>query len=169
MIYYDCTVTLAGDAYSRRTHDSARLVRAAVDVFARMLAAHGDSFREPVPVPPGSAPVWLGWDAPEPGTAGLATFFAAGEVAVTSSVLLSGYDPAADRKAAVYLQALIRRCHPEQVEPGYDLMAIRERPVIVSVPLPWADPETMALVADMETCLAAAYFESVASESDDAE
>lgn len=34
-----------------------------------------------------------------------------------------------------------------------------DRPVIVSIPWPSADADALMLVADMETCLAAAYFD----------
>jgi hypothetical protein len=49
------------------------------------------------------------------------------------------------------------------VEPAFDMVAIAERPVLVTVPLP-LPPQPhpdIGIIADAETCLAAAYFLAV--------
>ena len=51
MIFHDCTITLVGNRHSTRTHDSADLTPAAVEVFRSMFEQHGDHFRRPLPVP----------------------------------------------------------------------------------------------------------------------
>lgn len=159
MIYHDLTVTLLGDRTSRRKHDSRRLVRGAVEVFRDLLDRHGDGFREPIPVA-GLESIDLQWTSEPPHTAAVATFWS-GAVPVTTSALVSGRELAADKAALRGVQSLVVSLLPPGIEPGFDLLTTRERPAIVSVPLPFADPATMGLVADMETCLAAAFFESL--------
>lgn len=159
MIYHDVTIAAMGERRSHRTHDTARLAPEAVEVFAGMLARHGPAFFEPIPIP-AFAHLSLRWTAALPGVA-LATF-GRGDHPYTTSVLLAGTNPADEPAALRTVQGLVndllRQLAPAGTEPGYDLAGVRERPVIASVVLPSAVPgDDLQLIADMETCLAAAY------------
>jgi hypothetical protein len=50
-------------------------------------------------------------------------------------------------------------CRAVALEPCREWQAVEGYPVIFSLPWPTEDRESMELVADMETCLAAAFFE----------
>jgi hypothetical protein len=156
MIFYDYTL-VAGSQVSRRTQDSAQLLPAAVDFFGDMLLRHGDAFRQPVPGLPGYE---LEWTCQGAGAA-MVTFWH-GQVPVTTSALLARIDPAADRLVALELHQLVLRCHGDSpLEPGFDVLAIAERPVLLTLILPSslaAGREAIAMIADMKTCLAAAFF-----------
>jgi hypothetical protein len=57
-------------------------------------------------------------------------------------VLLAGTDAAADREAAQALQDMVLRLHDDSsMEPDFDALAINERPVILTMPLPSARSE----------------------------
>lgn len=167
MIYHDVTVTLRGQKLSRRTHESDRLVKAAVEVFRDMLGRHGPAFREPIPHA-AFAHVQLQWTSEEAclGCA-LATFWrGAGKGGLlTTSALVSGRDPAADKAVLQHLQStLCQILRRSGVEPAIDLLSLGERPLIASIPFPQSSAKAMgdlAVVADMETCLAAAFFLSL--------
>lgn len=62
------------------------------------------------------------------------------------------------------MQNLVLRLHRSSpVEAGFDALAITERPAILTLILPSAaaaGPSAIGMIADMETCLAAAYFSS---------
>jgi hypothetical protein len=155
--FHDFTISSDGRSRSTRVHDSERLEPLAVAVFRRMLERGGDVFREDVPVPvPG---VQLHWTSEHP-SAALATFWHGG-VPVTTSALLRGIDPEADSVTVGLLQAMIEDlCGQCGITAKAALLVINERPVIASyiIPNPRVDREVLGLVADMETCLAAAFF-----------
>jgi hypothetical protein len=155
MVFHDSTITLVGNRYSTRTHDSADLAPAAVEVFRSMFDQHGDHFRVGLPVA-GREWLELALDSEADGAA-LATFWR-GEVPITISALVAGLDGNADREVLRGLQSLILQLtRPHGVEPTFDLLGIDLRPLIVSVPIA-PDREALTIVADAETCLAAAWF-----------
>lgn len=167
MRFADYTITAVGEVRSRRRQYSERLEPRALQFFRDLL--HGrDGFCEPVPLPE-LAHIELRWTAPIRGVA-LATCIARGELA-TTSILLSGD---AGRAEELRVLAMVQRelitsiVHPLGVEPAFDALSIEERPVIAS--LVWPNPalgrspsahEDLALIADMETCLGAAWFEEL--------
>lgn len=162
MIFHDVTLR-AGRVLSAREHDSRALLGEAVAVFRGMLSGHvpGD-FRRQVAFQ-GCHYITLAWTCEEAcPTVAFASFYAGGQC-YTSSILLSGQAPHHERQIMDLFQDMIDdvfACLPEG--PGRDLEGIRHRPLIASVPFPAPIDEdgarTMALIADMETCLAAAFF-----------
>lgn len=168
MIFHDFTVT-AGRERSHRIHDSVTLERHAVVVFARMLAQHGDDFREPVEQD-GFELYQLQWTSARPGAA-IATFWHRG-VPITTSALVSGLDPSADLEVvrSTHTLAVQMAQVSADAQPGQDLLCITERPAILSVILPsavLAGSEAIAMIADMETCLMAAFLESLEDRTSD--
>lgn len=163
MRFHDYTL-IAGGKFSRRVQDSSAIARAAVEVFRDMLERFGDSFHEPIPVVQGYSLMF----SSEGEGAAFATFFS-GQTPVTTSALLSGRDSQAEGRAVEEFQRLVVQLfRGTELEPAWDLAGIEERPVIVSLILPSAGSvsrEAVGMIADMETCLAASYFEAV--ESDD--
>ncbi|MEI8371848.1 MAG: hypothetical protein WCJ35_03330 [Planctomycetota bacterium] len=89
MIFHDATVTLVGNRFSTRTHDSYDLAPPAVEVFHAMLKQHGDHFRQPMPVA-GMEWLELALDSEDEGAA-MATFWR-GDVPITTSGLVSGIE-----------------------------------------------------------------------------
>jgi hypothetical protein len=157
MIFHDLTLSADGTVRSRRTHDTDKLVPDAVSVFGLMLLTHGRSFKAPIPHDD-FAHIVLSFTQEDDGAA-LATFFVSGELA-TTSVLMTGKNERGGEKALLLLQqALSRAMRRGGVEAGFELVAIPERPVIVTIP--WPNPAVrqadMMFVADMETCLMAAW------------
>jgi hypothetical protein len=170
--FHGYTITPAGKLFSYRVHESGQLVRAAVAVFSRMLAP-GEEFRTRVPSP-GTAVIDLQWTARS--GAALATFYA-NDVPISTSLLLSGGDTEREHVALAAFQQLIEEfCERVALEPARDAEEVTDRPVILSVPWPSSplsvsrateDHESMELVSDMKTCLAAAFFEQMAGQVGD--
>jgi hypothetical protein len=130
-------------------------VVAAVELFRGMLVrSHG--FKARVPRTTGYE---LSWNSS--GLAAIATFWYR-LIPVTTSVLLAGGGPTAEEEVIREFQGLVIRIHRDTpVEPAWDLAGIVERPMIASLILPSAyaaGQEAVGMIADMETCLAAAYF-----------
>jgi hypothetical protein len=157
VLFHDVTLE-AGDLVSRRVHDTGTLAPEAVRVFTKMLRVGGDHFRKTIPVP-GLGRLELSWTSETRGAA-MATFWSGGKHPLTTSALLSGLDPAADAEAAQALQGLaLQLFRGTPIEPGFSLRAIAERPLIASLIVPALEVHPdLAIVADMETCLAAAFF-----------
>jgi hypothetical protein len=157
VIFHDVTISI-GSVYSRRTHDSAALVPGAVEFFRSILDRSGPNFREPLPDRQ-LAHIELQWT--RQGTAAAATFWSRG-APVTTSALAPGLDAGDDETALRAIQELlVLRFHGDSAtEPGFDLLTIAERPLLATVPIPVpsAGSIDLALIADMETCLAAAFF-----------
>lgn len=157
MIFHDFTVLATGDIHSRRKHESKSLVPRAVKIFAEMLASGGDEFHAHMP---GSlSRICVDWkQEPEAATCS----FWSHHIPMTVSALLTGKDAEADREALATIQAfIVAMLKGGPLEPGFAVLAITERPVIITVPLP-VHPRyaaDMGLIADCETCIAAAYFE----------
>ena len=153
--FHAVTIDAARGLRSRRTHDSATLLPAAVEVFRDLVERHGEEFRVPLPVK-GLEHIEL--DLTRAGSAALATFWSRGEP-VTTSALAPGLDADEDRLALEGLQSLILcLCGDSPAEPGFDLLTIPDRPLLATVPIPAAPDPDMATIADAETCLAAAFF-----------
>jgi hypothetical protein len=160
MTFHDITVNATGDIRSRRTHDSTRIEPAAVEVFRHLMGRHGEDFRMWLPVR-GLEHLELGFT--RAGTAARATFWSR-RAPVTTSALVPGLDADDDRQALEGLQALVVRFFGgSSAKPGFDLLAIPERPLLAMVPLP-LPPQPhpdMGIIAHAETCLAAAFFLAV--------
>jgi hypothetical protein len=158
VIFHDVTI-VGGSVYSRRTHDTTALTPAAVAVFRGMLEHHGAVFLAPLPVR-GLERIELAWT--RPGCAALATFWD-GEGPVTISALAPGRDPADDEQVLAALQDLVVRFFGDSpVEPGFELLSLAERPLLATMPIPRpAVAKDLGLIADAETCLAAAFFQEV--------
>jgi hypothetical protein len=162
VIFHDVTLN-AGSVLSTRRQDLARLSPAAVEVFARLLREGGESWSEVLPGP-GLSHLSLAFTSAGPGAA-LATFYRGGAgtstVPLATSALLSGRDAEADTEAAQALQSLALQLYRDTpVEPGFDITAIVERPLLATLVIPGAHlwPRDLGIVGDAETFLAAAYF-----------
>jgi hypothetical protein len=88
-----------------------------------------------------------------------------------TSVLLSDRDREAEWQvisAVAQMETRLPSVPPEHGV-GFDLATIRARPAICTIVLPsslavGADlPDVLGIITDMETCLAAAYFEALAA------
>jgi hypothetical protein len=160
LIFHDVTIDATGSAGPRRTHDSATIRPAAVEVFRDLVERHGEDFRVPLPVE-GLEHIELALT--RAGTTALATFWVGG-APVTTSALLPGINPEDDREVLELLQSLVVLFVGDSpVEPGFDLLSLSDRPLLVRVPFPLPPPPGLGLgmIADAETCLAAAFFLSV--------
>ena len=104
MIFHDATITLVGNRYSTRTHDSADLAAPAVEVLRSMLDQHGNHFRRPLPVEEFS---WLDLALDSDGDGAAVATFWRGKVPITISGMVAGLDGAADREVLRGLQSLI--------------------------------------------------------------
>jgi hypothetical protein len=154
MHFHGITITI-GSVSRRRTHDNASLLPAAVEVFRDLLERHGDDFRVPLPV----RGLELQWT--REGSGALVTFWSR-TIPLTTSALAPGLDAADDRAVLESLQDLVIRFRGDSpAEPGFDLLSIADRPLLATLPIPVPalalSPE-MGVIADAETCLAAAFF-----------
>lgn len=147
MIFHDYTLRADGQILSHREQDTAKIEPVAVEVFRSMLRA-GPSFTAAIPHPQ-FAHIQLIWTAI--GGNAMATFKSRGEL-VTSSVLLSGRDPAGEPMLLQHLDKMLAA-----MGGGPAGLQVTARPLIVSIPWPSGSPD-MGIIADMETCLAAAWF-----------
>jgi hypothetical protein len=165
MRFHDYTI-VHGRIESQRVHESTQLVRAAVAVF-RTLLDHGPGNY----VIPGWDDYRLAWTRERSNA--VATFFYR-QIPITSNLLLSGHDRDAEPSAIsalAGLEATIEAALPGATAGsglGFDLALIRARPALCTIILAssllavGADlPHAMGIIADMETCLAAAFFEGV--------
>ena len=160
LIFHDVTLDAAGNIRSRRTHDGARLLPADVEIFRDLFERHGENFRVPLPVE-GLEHIELALT--RSGTTALATFWVAG-APVTTAAFLPGINPEDDREVLELLQdRVVRFFDDSPVEPGFDVLSLSDRPLLVTVPLPLPIPPglDMGRIADAETCLAVAFFLSV--------
>ena len=120
------------------------------------------NFRSRVPSP-GTAVIELEWTTRD--WVPLATF-SANNVPISTSLLLFGADPEWEREALGAFQQMIEEfCDRMALEPGRDVEGVSDRPAILSVPWPSEDHESVELVAEMETCLAGAFFEEIAGQT----
>ena len=155
LIFHNVTLDAAGNIHSRRTHDSAQLLPADVEIFRDLIEQHGADFCVGLPVK-GREHVEL--SLTRYGTAALAAFWSRGEP-VTTSALAPGLDADADREVLEGLQLFVMRfCGDSPAEPGFDLLTIPDRPLLATVPIPATPSPDIGIIADAETCLAAAFF-----------
>ena len=158
LIFHDVTLDAAGNIRSRRTHDSARLLPADVEIFRDLFERHGEGFRVPLPVE-GLEHIELALT--RCGSTALATFWVR-DVPVTTAALIPGIDPDEDHEILEQLQSLVVRFFDDSpIEPGFDLLALSDRPLLVTVPVPLPPSPDLGTIAEAETCLAAAFFLSV--------
>lgn len=162
MIFYDVTIA-TGSVASRRTHDTASLHAPAIEAIRSIVDRYGDHFRESLPFP-GLGHIELNWT--HQGTAAIATFWSRG-APITTSALAPGLDVDDDETVLRAVQELlVLRWHGDSPEePGFDLLRIADRPLLATVPIPAPSVGSVDLpmIADMETCLAAAFFLEVLS------
>jgi len=92
-------------------------------------------------------------------TAGIATLRQQAQLA-SLGLLASGLNSEADQiTLAAFQQHLVQELRDTGFEPAFDLMQIKERPLVVSIPfLEPADPAEQMIVALADRCFAAAYF-----------
>ncbi len=157
-VFHDVTVTMAGEQLSERIHDSATLVPAAVDVFRSMLE-ESDNFEEQLNVRLNVRELEhlkLKWTDAGHGDA-LATFFAR-DRPLTTSALVHRPENTAALNRMQNLVARFARLHG--IEPASDLLFLTNRPLIATAvfPVDASLAADLSIVADAETCLAAAYF-----------
>jgi hypothetical protein len=98
------------------------------------------------------------WRASSP-TSGIATLRYHRDLA-SVSLLLCGRDPLADRATLEALQhRLTRELHDTGVEPGFDLMHLKDRPVVASLHFRApSEPDGQYLFALADRCLGASFF-----------
>lgn len=173
--FTDVTLDAASGRRSTRTHDAATLVPAAVAVFDDLIVAgrDGDACHVHDVVAPTDVVLRLDGDlrvglaaasfhSPALASRGGVETSAA---PITTSVLLCGADPDEEYRQLASFEAQLHRTARgygvgDDVELGYALTLSRERPLLAT----WIWPvavlarDDLALVADMETCLAAAWF-----------
>jgi hypothetical protein len=142
MTFHDYTISADGGVISHRVWDSAALVAPAVDAFRPFArgALNG-------PVHPDFAHIDL--RVTVIGGAAVATFTANGQIGTFSVLATTPEDQ------AIITDALQRIAH--QFGSAIGELHI-EYPAIVSMPFPGTNEADMGLIADMETCLAAAFF-----------
>lgn len=175
--FTDITLDAASGRRSTRTHDSAGLVADAVAVFTRLLARgrDGDGCHVRDTVPP--TPVTLRLDGDVPAGIAAASFHSPQtasrtgvdvDAPLTTSVLLAGVDPDREHAELGAFEVALHRIARSyglgrDVELGYALTLSHERPLLATWvwPVAFTDQENLKLVADMETCLAAAWFQYV--------
>lgn len=155
MYIHDYTVSRLGEILSTRVHDTTRLLPAAVDVFRGLLARGGSSFDEPIPRYPD---LRLRWTQPAERTA-IATFWS-GDVPLTTSALLGGIDPESDARACRAMAELLWTINDGVGMEAAPLDLVdADRPLIASAVIELSRHPRLPLVAEMETLLAAAFFD----------
>ena len=164
MKFWDYTLALSGSIFASRVQESSALSAAAVEVFATMLD-DTPPWRKPIPHSAASQfeLQLTPYDEGEPEA--LFTFWRGPgkQRLITTGALLPGIDAGHDGVSIEQLQSTILQVSRRTaIEPAFDAAKIARRPAVVSIPFP-ADPEDIVLVADMETCLAAAWFGRVFS------
>jgi hypothetical protein len=158
MLFHDVTIDATGDIRSRRVRSTTTPADEAFTLFHDLLARHGADFRVPLPVG-GLEHIELALT--RAGTAALATFWSHG-APVTTFALVPGLVEDDDRQALQGLQSLVVRFFGgTSAEPGFDLLSIPERPLLATVPIPAPPSPDKGIIADAETCLAAAFFLTV--------
>lgn len=140
MLFHDYTMRADGIIASHRQHGTRDLEPRAVLAFAQIVRqVHFEGAVHPLA--PG---ITLRWD--RSADEAMATFYAEDEMLTTSAL-------ASAEESSVFAElsklTSTRRSKSLQIE----------RPAIVSIPWPAQNRDAMMLVADMETCLAAAFFD----------
>jgi len=153
MRFHDYTITADGALYSSRVQDTSAIEPLALAVFEEL--PH-DSVKVLIPLPwPGPRRITLDWFPL--GTAAVARFRVAGELA-TVCALVSGRDPQVDAGALAELERPVSEfCQAAGLPPGRGILEASGRPALLALVVPTLRPE-LPIIADMETCLAAAFF-----------
>jgi hypothetical protein len=157
--FHVVTIDALGNLTERQVCDSRWLDRPAVSGIQRLLREFGRRFQQVVPVL-GYRQLVLHWSQ-EGNSAAAASLWVRGELARTC-LLLSGQDDDTDREAQRAAQDMLTRSLVRgPLEPGFDLLAVAERPVLACIP--WPNPmvsrPAMELARQAACCLAAAFFE----------
>src|SRR5262249_7435023 len=130
LIFHEVTIRF-GSVAARRTHDSATLLPAAVELFRDLIERHGEDFCVPLPVKD-LKHVELALS--RAGSAALATFWNHG-APVTTLALVPGKNAGDDRQALEGLQSLVMIFFGDSpTEPGFDLLTIPDRPLLATLP-----------------------------------
>lgn len=153
---HDVTVLPNGDVLSERVIDPGSVSREALAVVETWIgAAEQSGGAAPCPAPD-MAYLGLRWTEHEPGVA-LATLTARGVPLTTSILIRPGVSAWSVREVRGALQRLQRSIAGPGTEVGYDWHADDRRPLIQSLLHGLGDPEDLAMAADVETCMAAAW------------
>ena len=125
-------------------------------VFATHLYRDPQEFE--IPMPHGCSHIKFRWLATS-ATGGIGTLRAKSELA-SLSLLASGKDPAGDRATFEAFQLhMLRQLHDTGYEPSFDLMNIKERPLVATINFVSPEDEAGQLVVALaDRCFAAAYF-----------
>lgn len=92
-------------------------------------------------------------------TTGIATLRAESSL-LSLSLLASGQDPAADYATlSAFQKHILQELHDTGIEPAFDLMALKRRPLIATVNFRASEhPDDRPLAALADRCFAASYF-----------
>lgn len=158
MIIHAFTISAFGHCASKLAHDSRKFAGKGLDHIAGFLDNHGADFRLTIHLKGvGDVEVRMTSEHPSNGTA---SFFADSELLATN-VMVSGINGDADKVALEKGQVVLRKvCEAVgQGPPGEDLIGIVDRPAVASLRWSTRDWRTLELLADLEICVAAAFFE----------
>jgi hypothetical protein len=158
MIIHVFTISAFGHCASKQEWDSRKLAGKGLDHISGLLGNHGADFRLSIHLKGvGDVDVRMAAEHPSSGTV---SFLAGGELLATN-VMVSGINEDADKRALEMGQVALRKvCEAAgQDAPGEDLIRILDRPAVAS--LRWSTREwrTLELLADLEICVAAAFFD----------
>lgn len=150
-----------GEVRAIELYDYATLERlpGCIDLIARLSAS---LYRTPdgydLAIANAADDVTLRWHAAAP-TAGIATIRAHGELA-SVSILATGISRDADQiTLAAFQRHLTQELHDTGFEPAFDLLALRQRPLLATMTFhsPTSDVARL-IVAVADRCFAASYF-----------
>jgi hypothetical protein len=158
MIIHAFTISAFGHCASKQEYDSRKLAGKGLDHISWFLSNHGADFCLTIHLK-GVGDVEVRMTAEHP-SSGTASFLAGGELLATN-VMVSGINGDADKRALEMGQVALRKvCEAAgQEPPGEDLIRILERPAVASLRWSTRDRQTLDLLADLEICVAAAFFD----------
>jgi hypothetical protein len=101
----------------------------------------------------------LRWRSTAP-TVGIATVRRASGDLVSLSLLTAGQDPTADATTLDVMQKhLVRELHETEFEPAFDLIHIKQRPLVATITFAAGGDKTEQMIEALaDRCFAAAYF-----------
>lgn len=162
MIFTEVSVGLTGSITSTEAMDTEDLRPEAVGVFLELLAEHRTGFVTAVPVRKFDH-IQLQW---ADYLASAAATFTYRDEPVTKALLLSGRTPDTDAVVLRVFERLLGEMLGSRVQLAD---AARDRPVLIAAAIanPRIDPEDRRAVKVIQRFLAAAYFERLATASDE--
>ena len=159
--FFVADLNTQGELQQVTEYDYATLERipGAIDVISRCSGEIWKSPEEMEVALTDSRQTLLRWRSTAP-TAGVATVRRAGGELVSLSLLAAGKDAAADAATFEVLQKhLVRELRQTEFEPAFDLVHIKERPLIATMTFAGdANPGEQMIEAMADRCFAAAYF-----------